>query len=270
MGDLKVVSREYKVALHYAPFAGDEGRVLQAASTFWEQTGQALVGVVDLDGSFSEVKERRLIRFYDTPSKDVYAADYIFRERVDHAGEREVTLKFRHRDRYVAQDRDMGTKPGADDVKTKFEEDIKAPFLVLYSYSTTQGITPTRTLDSMKDVYRLYPGTSEKLEQPEDAAIEVVRAFTARELVLAGAELELGRSNDVKAECALIVWYDDGAPAESESPVFVEFSFKYGDADEDFGGGPARRAYDTLDVLHGLTDWVDPNSRTKTAFVYGS
>jgi hypothetical protein len=273
MADLKVVSREYKVALHCSPFAGDEGRLVERASSFWSQAVEAFAGVaVGVGVNLSQVKKRRSIRFYDTPSKKLYKShDYIFRERVDADGEREVTLKFRHRDRYVAQDRDMGSRPGADDVETKFEEDIKAPFLVLYSYSTTQRIAPTKTLNKLDDVYDLYPGARAALEQPEDTPLEIVRGFTARELVVEGAELELGRSNSAQAECALIVWYDDAAPAaESQNPSFVEFSFKYGDADKDFGGGPARRAYDTLNVLHGLTDWVDPNSPTKTAFVYGT
>ena len=43
-----------------------------------------------------------------------------------------------------------------------------------------------------------------------------------------------------------------------------------GMAGEDYGGGSVRRAYETFNVLqHGLPDWVDKASKTKTAFVYG-
>ena len=95
--------------------------------------------------------------------------------------------------------------------------------------------------------------------------------FTAREFVLGGAEIEFGKSRNVKAECALIVWYDDGDASKCESRVVVEFSFKYGDARENYGGGSVRRASTTFDVLqHGLADWVDTESQTKTAFAYGN
>ena len=46
-----------------------------------------------------------------------------------------MTLKFRHPDRYVAESpSDEGRNI---DTKAKFEEDIKAPFVSLYSFSTS-------------------------------------------------------------------------------------------------------------------------------------
>ena len=36
------------------------------------------------------------------------------------------------------------------------------------------------------------------------------------------------------------------------------------------GGNTAKRAFDIFETLQReLTEWVDPNPRTKTAFVYG-
>ena len=272
MADLRVVSREYKVILRAARFGGDEGRLLETAGAFWREAGEAFTGVVvHVGGNLSKVQARRLIRFYDTPRRDLNANAYIFRERAEIDGKlREVTLKFRHPDRYLAQDRDMSAVAGAD-ARTKFEEDIKPPFQSLYSHSTTQRIASTKTLDTLKDLDDLYPGTKPTLERLKDTPIEVVNGFTAREFVVGGAEMELGKSRNVKAECALIVWYDGGDSSKSESPVVVEFSFKYGDARENYGGGSARRAYETFNVLqHGLTDWVDKTSQTKTAFAYGN
>jgi hypothetical protein len=273
MADLKVVSREYKVMLRASRFAGDEGRLLETAGAFWREAGEAFAGVVgDVGGNLSNVQARRFIRFYDTPRRDLKANAYIFRERVDLDGMlREMTLKFRHPDRYLAQDRDMGAVAGAH-ARTKFEEDIKPPFQSLYSHSTTQRIASTKTLDTLKDLDHLYPGTRPTLERLKDTPIEIPNnRLTAREFVVGGAEMELGKSRNVKAECALIVWYDDGDPSKSESPVVVEFSFRYGDAHENYGGGSARRAYETFNVLqHGLTDWVDKTFQTKTAFAYGN
>ena len=141
----------------------------------------------------------------------------------------------------------------------------------MFSHSTTQRIEPTRSLDTLKDLSHFYPGIRQELERLEkDTPIEVVDKFTARELVVGGAEMQLGKSRKIPAECVLVIWYDHAKQSKGESPVVVEFSFKYGDGGEDYGGGSVRRAYETFNVLqHGLPDWVDKASKTKTAFVYG-
>jgi hypothetical protein len=73
--------------------------------------------------------------------------------------------------------------------------------------------------------------------------------------------------NKVEAECALVIWHDDDDA--TTPPVAVEFSFKYGDDDENYKGSAAREAYEALDLLNSLEAWVHPKPRTKTAFVYG-
>jgi hypothetical protein len=72
---------------------------------------------------------------------------------------------------------------------------------------------------------------------------------------------------DAAAECAMVIWHhDDDA---STPPVCVEFSYKYGDDDEDYRGSVARDAHDVLRaVATMLPDWVHPEPATKTAFVY--
>ena len=272
MADLKIVSREYKAMLKASRFAGDEPRLMETAGRFWRAAGEAFASVVvDVGGNLSDIQAHRLIRFYDTPKQELNASGYIFRERVELDGKRrEVTLKFRHPDRYVAQDRDMRAAEG-DDVRTKFEEDIKPSFQSLYSHSTTQRIDTGKVLDAVKDVSRFYPGLKQDLPGlAKDTPIEVVDKFTARELVIGGAGMQLGKSRRIAAECVLVVWYDHAKPSNAETPVVVEFSFKYGDGGEDYSGGSVRRAYDAFNLLQqALPDWVDQASKTKTAFVYG-
>lgn len=272
MADLKVVSREYKVMLKASRFAGDESRLLDTAGRFWRAAGEAIGGVgVDVDGGLSKVQAHRLIRFYDTPRRELNANAYVFRERSYLEDKlREVTLKFRHPDRYLAQDRNMRAAEGAD-ARTKFEEDIKPSFQSLFSHSTTQRIATDKTLDAVKDLSRFYPGLKQDLEGlHKDTPIEVVDRFTAREVVVGGAVLELSKSREIPAECVLVIWYDHAKPSKGEGPLIVEFSFRYGDGREDYGGGSVRRAYETFNVLqHRLPDWVDKESKTKTAFVYG-
>jgi hypothetical protein len=64
----------------------------------------------------------------------------------------------------------------------------------------------------------------------------------------------------------MIIWHDDIAAGP---PACIEFSYRYGDNDEDYRGSVARDAHDLLGALQtDLSKWVDPNPRTKTAFVY--
>jgi hypothetical protein len=270
MAQEHVISREYKLMLRAHLFTGTEDELLRKAGAFWRAFTQVIRDVVfDTDGDLDEIAKRRFIRFYDTKGHRLQKNDYIFRERVDIvSGEREVTLKFRHPDRYVAQDRNMAAaevKRG----KAKFEEDIKPPCQSLYSYSTTQQIADDKKLNQMNDPGRLYPGLPEQLHSyDEDEAITVVGAFTARELVLTGADFQIGKEPKVEAECAFIVWYD--VQGEAQIPEVVEFSFRYSNDDGQYAGAVAKRAYDVFQLLQGeaLASWVDHASKTKTAYIY--
>src|SRR5262245_5382945 len=140
MAQEHVVSREYKLMLRTQLFTGTEDQLLRQAGAFWRAFTSAIhADVLDTDGDLDQITKRRFIRFYDTQGQRLRKNDYIFRERVDIvSGDREVTLKCRHPDRYVAQDRNMAADGQRS--KAKFEEDIKPPYQALYSYSTTQQI----------------------------------------------------------------------------------------------------------------------------------
>jgi hypothetical protein len=270
MRQAKVISREYKIMLQANRFAGNAVALRQQAQHFWYAFRQTIRQVVlDTDGDFDEIDTQRLLRFYDTPGQHLRQHDYICRERQDEgSGEREVMLKFRHPDRYVAQDRDLDAPSGSRS-ESKFEADIKRPFQPLYSLSTKQELAPTRPLNTMNDLGRLYPGLPQTLNVYNAAeAIKVVGDFTARELVLTGADFQIGKGPKIEAECALIVWYD--AAGSAQQPVVVEYSFRYGDKNEHYEGEIARRAYDAFQLLQSeaLADWVDNAAFTKTAYVY--
>lgn len=250
-------------------FDGGAQQSLEAASKFWHEFAEAIDKKVgDRDGDLRTIGNNRTIRFYDTSKRLLNKNSYIFRERKSvETQEREVTLKFRHRDRYFSQDRNMQAAD-PDRGKSKFEEDIKPVFETLFSFSTTQKISETKNLNRLKDVTLLYPGLPDKLDHcEEDEAIEIINGFTARELVIEGARFQIGKNPRVDSECALILWYDwDG---DDRKPVVAEFSFKYGDRDGEYRGNPARRAYDVFQTLQEkLNLWIDADSKTKTAFVY--
>lgn len=262
-----VTSREYKVVLAAERFTGDEAAMREAAATFWRELGTALADLgIATKGSFDVIKARRLVRFFDTDEHRLHDDSYIVREREDVlTGEREITLKFRHPDRYIAADRSMeGRSP---DAKTKFEEDVKPPFVSAFSFSTTQPLKSGHVLEQLGDVAKLFPGLADAIDDlPVDAPLVLVRDFVGHEVVLEGAFLELG-GGDVEGECAFVVWYDQGE--EDTTPVIVEFSFKYGDGQGQFRSQVAKDAYAALGLLQqGLPQWVDPEPVTKTAFVY--
>ena len=117
-------------------------------------------------------------------------------------------------------------------------------------------------------MFRLFPGLERELNDPEDFELADVGGFAARELVLVGATLLLGK-RDVEAECAMVFWHD-GSDEDAVAPACVEFSFKYGDDEEDYRGSVARDAHDVLKALsEKLPKWVHPTPVTKTALVYG-
>jgi len=156
----------------------------------------------------------------------------------------------------------------APDAKTKFEEDIKAPFVSLYSFSTTVPVDDKTAFKKVRDVTRLFPDLADKIDGGSaEEAILAVNDFTASEVVLDGAHVQMGKTPKVDAEWALIVWYDKRGDAKK--PVAVELSYRYGDTSEEYRGGLTRRAFDVFNVIQSeLTRWVDPKPRTKTAFVF--
>lgn len=272
MNRQKVKSREYKIMLRAGEFHGGEDLVLEKANQFWTDFAKAVAQMeIAADGTLDTINKRRLIRFFDTMGHRLRKNGYVFRERVDVEDEsdREVTLKFRHPDRYLAQDRNMDARKDAKGKpKTKFEEDVKPPSTRLFSFSTTQKIGD-RNLNRMDDPAELCPGLEPQLDEfDEDEEILPVGRFTARELVVEGAGFQIGKDRDVVTECALVVWYD--ADGSDEDPEVVEFSYKYGDDDERYRGVPAGRAHDVLMLLQGerFLSWVDTASKTKTGFVY--
>ena len=270
MRQTPISSREYKIMLRTSRFAGTDDALCQHAAAFWHAYRQAMRAVVyDTDGNLNTITQRRRLRFYDTPGHRLWRQAYMVRERADErTGARELMLKYRHPDRYVAQAQDLDAAQ-ADSGKTKFEEDIKPPFQTLYSLSTTQQMASHPALNTLGDIGHLYPGLPTTLDGYQaDAALTVVGSFTAQELVLTGADVQLGKDPKREAECALIAWYDVAGSALQ--PVVVECSFRYGDKDGDYKSEVAQRAYDVFQRLQSaaLASWVDRVSPTKTAYVY--
>ena len=210
----KVVSREYKVMLQAAKFAGSRKQLLTTARQLWDDFSRAIGPVVvAAGGTLETIEKERLIVFLDSDAQHLRAGGYIFRVRRPlESVQPQVTLKFRHPDRYVAESRQMKSRRIQTEIK--FEEDIKPPFVSLYSFSTSGDIGKKPVPSTLDDVSRLFPDLSKRLGKVDDRhTLSHVNGFTARELVITGATMTIGTKPKVECECALIVWYDQNAAA---------------------------------------------------------
>jgi hypothetical protein len=264
----KVVSREYKMMLRAARFGGPHKDLLTVAGQLWEDLAGALAPfVVSADGAFDTIGRQRLVAFLDSPDRRLWDSGYIFRvRRTLEGGRPEITLKFRHPDRYVAESRQMKSRHIRASIK--FEEDIKAPFVSLYGFSTRGRVGRKNVPSTLADLAALFPDLTKRIGEVDGRDELRTVGFTAREVVVTGPILTIGAKPRVEAECALIVWYEHGHA--DNQPVAVELSYRYGNSGGRYSGKVARRAFNVFEVLQrDLTDWVDPSSNTKTALVFG-
>ncbi|ALG68080.1 hypothetical protein [Beggiatoa leptomitoformis] len=251
-------SREYKLLLNPTLFNGTTPEV--AVTAYWTDLRALIQSSINrsYSGNFT-VDKVRTVKFYDTPNTcRLRTNDLIFRERVEN-GQREVTLKYRSPDRYVAGYQDMhGSSSSAE---TKFEEDIGAPYVVSYSHSTTQGISSSKNLNNMDDPIGLFPGISSYQFDPNEAMV-LVGGLSISEVVYSGATVDLGAK---VATFDLTLWYLSSA---STTPVAAEISYKYADANGDYSQNVVTRAKVLFEAMQTMTTWQATNAMTKTNFVY--
>jgi hypothetical protein len=263
-----VGSREYKLMLQASKFNGDEEKLLASARVLWGDLAAIIVPhVLSVSGGAEIEHKRRQVRFLDTAQKWLRSNDYVVRERVDiEDNEREVTLKFRHPDRYISQDREMDPAEGfAKDLK--FEEDIKPEFLKLYSFSSSAIVREDAKFTALADVAAVFPGLSKAVDEfPEAEELKVVGGFTAYERVVKGTRFQIRKDPETFAECSLTLWY----PGKMDNkPIVAEFSFKHEDPEEGYTAKLSKRAFDAFMAIQSqLGDWINAKSMTKTAYVY--
>ena len=244
-----VASREYKVMLldpSGSPASEHEAR--RAVDGFWADVGRVL--------ERHRHPDRGLVRRGEGAPADPLLRHgasgasngrrYIFRERID------VDERRAPGDAQVPPRRPLrrpgprhGRQGEGDDAETKFEEDVKPPFVSVFSYSTTVKVDADRRVRPGRARWSTcspaWPTSCDDVDR--DATWRVVDDFCARELVLVGASVLLGKRGHRRR-------VRDGHLARrrrrTTPPVCVEFSFKYGDDDEDYRGSVARDAHDVL------------------------
>jgi hypothetical protein len=263
-----LTSREYKLMLKPDRFKGSDEKLLEAAAALWgDLAGIIEPNVIAVSGTDDVRHRRRRVRLLDTADHWLRANDYVVRERVDlENNERQVTLKFRHADRFISQGRTMTPAEGFEP-DMKFEEDIKAPFQAFYSFSSNIILGGQSALETLAHVDELYPGLRGSVDEfPETKGLIEVNGLAAYERVIKGTSFQIRRDPEVSAQCALTIWYGS---EDSEDPIISEFSFTYEDEKEEYTAKMARRAYDAfMAIQEHLGGWIERDSMTKTTYVY--
>ncbi len=261
-------SREYKMMLRASKFNGPPEKLSEAATALWQDLASVILpNAVAVSGIEDISRRRRQVRFFDTDDHWLRQNDYVVRERTDlDSEERQLTLKFRHPDRFYSQDRSM--EPAEEfSHDLKFEEDIKPTFQSLYSYSSCILLKEKISIENLEQIGKFYPGLEKAVDEfPKEARLNQVGGFTAFETVIKGTSFQIRKDPELLAVCSLTLWYADEA---DEKPLVAEFSFKYEDDKENYSGKATNRAYKSyLAMQDQLKSWIDSKSMTKTAYVY--
>ena len=259
----KVESREYKLMLKADLF--QHNTEAENVGSFLDNAKVTVEAAINGDATGRESLEKvRDVTFYDTHGTcQLNEVGYIFRERIENEAS-EVTLKFRSPDRYISHFEDLSAaSPKAD---TKFEADIgissASPFKVVYGHSNT--VPNKRTINKMGDINHHFTGFNNGYGFSDDTELSPVGGLTIREHVYKGREIDLGST---KAKISVTLWYN-GIPTDHQNPVLAEVSFKYKDKSANYTKQVVNNAKASFDALQSLTHWINPDSKTKTKWVY--
>ena len=143
---------------------------------------------IPTEGAFDEVKAPGGSASSTPSDHRLNSRRYLFRERVDIESERTGG------DAQVPPSRPLRRvgpghgRPGRGNAETKFEEDVKPPFVSVFSYSTTVEVDDDVDVSGLREVVDLFPGLADELDGAGDDELTDVGSFCARELVLVGAD----------------------------------------------------------------------------------
>jgi hypothetical protein len=258
-------AREYKIMLQATLFH----RWKRGLSQFESELSELLANVLfQHPASTTEFafhpKRRRAIEFLDTPDLRLRHASLLLRKRtrVQNPDRSELTLKRRSPDFCIALQGDPFANQEFN-ARSKLEEDIVAPFISRFSKSTTvpwRGQAPT----TLANAARIFPVLQDIA--PRKTPLLTVHGNGVHETVLEGPSVSI---EGVAATWALIVWRRGSPKTPRDQRVCaVELSFRIPLSSSIVGSNAAHRYLDLYQSLQRM-DWIDPNARTKTAYLYG-
>lgn len=274
----EVEKREYKTMLKPMKFRGSEDEViskLQALRSALIDVAKAAKAKEDSSSSdFFSLKTGmpRTVKFYDTRSCQLNTNGWAFRMRRK-TGETnwEGTFKMRSWDRYLSSHRmkDMDKSCGSNDLEDKFEEDVTLAGTSKFSYSHKCMIRDKKNINKLQDIKDTWSDWDGLPEWSMETGIELVGGKTITERVYKGLVIDFddGGKQDL-GEFSVTLWYDSST---STDPSLAEMSFTIestGNSLEDWNSKTIETAHRFWKECSKLTSWLDPNSSTKTAWVY--
>ncbi|KAL7567929.1 hypothetical protein ACA910_019641 [Epithemia clementina (nom. ined.)] len=277
----EVEKREYKTMLTASHYNGNSpcASSPSALSTLATNLASAATAVgISSSGSFAlKSGMPRTVKFYDTPLDcRLYKNDFAFRMRRE-SGETnwEGTLKVRSGDRYFSSYRrpDMNSC-GTTDLGGKFEEDLNLLWQSKFSYSHNCEISNSKNinkLDDITDTYdQIYRVFDDEFGWTLTDSIAQVSNLQITECVYEGfvVDFNTGGADEV-GEFAVSLWYDSSS---ASNPKLAEVSFTItstGSVLEDWNENTIMNAHFFWEQVGTSLSQIDPNSSTKTAWVYG-
>ncbi len=265
-----LAAREYKLMLNHRWFQ-NPGAAVEA---LWDEVTQLAESLgFRTKGELKLNKESaRTIVFFDTPDFSLHRAGYVLRQRVD--GEQaELTLKAMSPDQYIVAAADVSAATGFEP-KSKFEEDIGAPWRSRFSVSSTIEVEVAKILSEseavLADALKFFPSlskaTRDRIALSPELKLQPVNGLHAYETVYEDAKLVfVDGEQEQKSSVALILW----ASRKKGRPLVAEFSFRLKNSDAGFSPVFCRQAKELFEALQ-LMDWHLPGGLTKTQYAYRS
>lgn len=258
-------AREYKVLLDAAMFDRWKRGLIQFQSELAELLANSLHDPLPTTPELAfHPKRQRTLQFFDTPALQLRNAGLLLRQRtrIRNPDRSELTLKRRSPDFCIALQNDPFASEELES-NSKLEEDIVAPFVSRFSKSTTvawRGPAPN-TIEAAALIFPILTDIA-----PRKTSLQTVHGIVVNETVLEGPSVSF---DGVASTWALIVWRrNTSQSARAQRIGAVELSFRIPLSPAIVGSQAAHRYFDLFQRIQRM-DWIDPNARTKTAYLYG-
>ena len=286
-----LTSREYKLMLNVDHFRDRK----EGAKDLWElvkflaERKKGKVINPKNENKLYKIEKRRT-QYLDTPGFDLRRNNFVLRLREElddneNAKEFKLTLKYRSSDRYDSAHKNLEVRHKDKD-KSKFEEDIVAPFISKFSHSASiesKKSFKKKEVNKIDNIIEWFPGLK-TVEFSDGVKLIRVNNFVANEVALKfnrriifpNDEEKLKDDDFEGLKPCISFWYL--IDHLDKLPLVGEFSFDYDALDihskdkkktlETFPMPAVIGAGQLFKALQKQVNWMNPTSTTKTAYAY--
>jgi hypothetical protein len=265
-----VTYREYKLLLRSEHFVKPAH-----FHQFWKITRNTAKAVGVEIGKIGKPMETHLreVLFFDTPKFRLYNHGFILRRRMFYKkglpqSNHELTLKFRHPDRYAAAAVDVRPLlPCTHTIKFKeetlMEREKRDGMRMIYSHGCeldTPNVILTQSFESITQVFPALLQTGAKAK----TLLSIVNGVAIEEILVNFGEIDFG--GKVTAKATLAIWRN----RMTQEHLVGEYSYQIKFSDLDGFHGKPKELSEAffLKLQEDAQDWLHSGT-TKTAMVYG-